>query len=95
MKGLKDEFLNDLWERDRASKDPNSNFSKKVRKVVKLDEASDLILDSFKLTLGLRDTLNNQEEEFQKQAVIDAHLAKLSKLTNERLDFYSDHVIKR
>ena len=66
-----------------------------MRKVVKLDEASDLILDSFKFTLGLRDTLNNQEEEFQTQAVIDAHLAKLSKLTNERLDFYSDHVIKR
>jgi len=68
LKGLKDDFLKDLWERDRISKDPNSNFSKKARKVVKLDEASDLILESFKFTLGLRDTLAQQENEFKRKA---------------------------
>jgi len=54
---LKDEYLKDLMDRDRASKDQNSDFSKKVRKVVKLDEATDLIMESYKYTIGLRETL--------------------------------------
>jgi len=49
--------LKDLWERDRIAKDPNSDFSKKVRKVVKLDEASELILESYNATIGIREYL--------------------------------------
>jgi hypothetical protein len=52
-------------------------------------------MESYKLTLGIREALAQQEVELQKQMLVDAHLAKINRITNEKLDFKLEKVVRR
>ena len=54
-----------------------------------------LIQESYKLTLGLRETLAQQEVELRKQHLLDIHISKLNRITNETLDFKLEKVLRR
>jgi len=62
---------------------------------MKLDVASELIIESYKHTLGIKETLAKQMFDIENRKVLDLHLSKLSKLTNEALDFKMELVVKR
>ena len=52
-------------------------------------------MESYKQTLGLRETLAQQIYEIENRKVIQAHLSKIDKLSNEPLDLKIERVVKR
>ena len=95
FKDLKKEFLRDLQDRHRLGKDKSSPFPVKMRRHLRLDVASELIMDSYKQTLGAREVLAKEMFEIENRKVTNLHLQKVAKLTNEPLDFKTELVLRR
>jgi len=62
---------------------------------MKLNVASELIMESYNHTLGLRETLAKQIYEIENRKEVQAHLSKIAKLSNDPLDLKIDRVVKR
>ena len=52
-------------------------------------------METYKHTLGLKETLAQQMFEIENRKVIDAHLSRVAKISNEPLDFKIERVAKR
>ena len=52
-------------------------------------------MESYKHTLGLKETLAHQLFEIENRKVIEAHLSRISKISNDPLDFEIERVLQR